>query len=262
MERLLRRLRALNAIAANTFREAIRNKIFGALLVVATGILASSLVLGALSLGQEVRIAADVTLFTSTLFSVLIGLYVSINLLYTEIDRKTIHTLLSKPVKRSQFLLGKFLGVCALTAGIVLLLYGLSSALRLFVGGDVTLSYTWAFAAIYFQVVIVTAVALLFASFSSPLLSGLLTFGTFVLGHLHDQLGEIADYFDAAHLDYIVDGLQFVLPDLAAMNLASEVVHGVAIPTEYFVSAAWYTVSYTAVVLAGAVLTFEFRDLS
>ncbi len=254
-------LRALWAIALNTFRAAVRNKILGALLAFAAGTLAFSLVLGSMSLHNEVRVATDVALFASTLFSVIITIYVSINLLVTEIERHTIYTILSKPVERWQFILGKFGGIMLLDAVLVVLLFGLSCGLRTFEGGEIPVTFGWAFLLIYCQLLIVGAISLVFASFSSPLLSGLFAFGLFVAGHLYDQLETVASFFEVTVIEQLVGFLQLLVPNLSSLNIATEVVHEMAIPTSYLLHAGWYTISYTAAALFVAVVIFSYRDL-
>lgn len=254
-------IRAMGAIAVNTFREAVRNKIFGALLIFSIGIMLFSLVLGSMSLHNEVRVATDVSLFASTFFSMIITVYVSINLLHTEIDRRTIYTILSKPVRRWQFLLGKYAGILALMALIVGLLFGVSAGLVAFQGGEVSMALASAFYLILLQLAVVAAISLLFASFSTPLLSGLLSAGIFVLGHLHNQLEMVKEFFDIAIIRASVDVLAWVLPNLASMNLTVELVRDIPVPTRYLLSATWYASSYAALVLLGAMWIFSRRDL-
>ncbi|MFB6350216.1 MAG: ABC transporter permease [Bradymonadaceae bacterium] len=254
--------RAVTAIATNTFREAVRNKIFGALLLFAGGVMAFSLVLGAMSLHNEVRVATDVTLFASTVFSVIITVYTSITLLQSEIDRRTIYTILSKPVRRWQFVIGKFAGIVLLAAVVVIVLFGVSAGLRLYQGGDLPVAYAWAFVLIFCQLLIVAPISLMFASFSSPLLSGLFTIGLFILGHLHSQLEAVASFADIDLADYLIEGLQVLIPNLASLNIATEVVHGISVPATYLLHAGWYTVSYGSLVLTLAIAIFSFRDLT
>lgn len=253
--------RAIGAIVVNTFREAVRNKIFGALLAFGIGVMLFSLVLGAMSLHNEARVATDVTLFASTFFSMIITVYVSINLLHTEIERRTIYTILSKPVRRWQFLLGKYLGILALMAVIVGLLCGVSAGLVAFQDGDVSWAFGGAFYLIFLQLAIVGAISLLFASFSTPLLSGLFAAGLFLLGHLHDQLERVEQFFELPWMGTLIDAVAWVLPDLASLNLTAELVRNLPIGATYMVSATWYAVSYASLVLFVAIVVFSRKDL-
>ncbi len=258
---LLQIVRPIGAIATNTFREAVRNKIFGALLAFAAAVLAFSLVLGAMSLHHEVRVAVDVALYATTLFSMIITVYVSINLLHTEIERRTIYTILSKPVRRWQFVLGKYLGIALLDVAITVLLFGLASGLIVMQGGEITSTLVWAFALILLQLLIVISISLLFASFSTPLLSGLLAGGLFLLGHLHPQLEMVRSYFESALVERLVTVLEYLLPNLASLNLATEIVHDISVPPSYLLHAGWYALSYSAVTLFLAIAIFSQRDL-
>lgn len=261
LERTVQGSRAIAAIAANTFREAVRNKIFAALLVFAGGVLAFSLVLGAMSLHNEVRVATNVGLYASTLFSMIITVYVSINLLHTEIANRTIYTILSKPVRRWQFILGKYFGIILLDVAIVLLLFGVSAGLRSLQGGEITPVFGWAYFLILCQLLIITAISLLFASFSTPLLSGLLAAGLFLLGHLHAQLELVKSFFDMPAIHRLVDVLGYAIPNLNSLTIATEIVHEMTVPTSYLIHAGWYTISYSAVVLFFAIVIFSQRDL-
>ena len=124
---------------------------------------------------------------------------------------------------------------------------------------------TWAFGAafvaIFLQIVVIAAISLLLASFSSPLLSGLLSVGIFLLGHLHPQLDTVQEYFDIPTFSQFFELLQFLLPNLSALNLSTEVVHQIPVSTGYIVSACWYATSYTAIVLLLAIALFAQRDL-
>lgn len=262
MKQLLHAVRATGAIALNTFRESVRSRVFVALLVFCAAVMLGSLVLGSLSLHNELRVATDVSLFASTVFSAAITVYISITLLHTEIERHTIYTILSKPVRRWQFVLGKFAGILALMAGIVGVLSGATSGLIAVQGGSVSLELLYAFVAMYLQLAILAAISLLFASFSSPLMSGLFSGGVFVLGHLHGQLETVAASFDQAWLRRVADLLEHVVPDLASLNLSVELVRDVPIPSQYMLAAAWYSVSYAAIALLTAMVVFSYRDLS
>ncbi|MFB6262576.1 MAG: ABC transporter permease, partial [Bradymonadaceae bacterium] len=261
VERFVYGFRAVRAMATNTFRASVRSRVFIALLIFCAGIMLSSLLLGALSLHNELRVTTDVTLFASTIFSAAITIYVTIDLLHTEIDRHTIHTILSKPVRRWQFVLGKFLGILALMAAIVALLFGFAATLVALQGGTITLELGYAFALIYLQIVILTAAAMLFASYSSPLLSGLFAAAVFVLGHLHEQLETLASTFEGAWLRRLADVLEHVVPDLASLNLTVELVRDIPVPSDYLLTAVWYASSYAAIALFGAMIVFSNRDI-
>ena len=168
-------MRRIAAVARNTFREAARNKILYSLLFFALALIASALALGELSVHEERRMIRDVGLFGVDIFSVLIAIFVGVNLLYKELALKTVYTILPKPISRWEFVLGKWLGVMAtLVAQIVVM--GLAVAVTSwFEGGTETVdaALVKALWLLLMNVTIVTSVAMLFSSFSSPFLSGL-----------------------------------------------------------------------------------------
>lgn len=117
------------AIALNTFREAIRNRIFFTLAMFAVGMLLLTMAVSAASLNEEVRLMKDVGLFLTSTFCVVIAIFVGVNLVYKEIERKTIYTIMPKPIYRWQFLLGKYLGLAATLAVLVLAMGAVLAAL-------------------------------------------------------------------------------------------------------------------------------------
>lgn len=254
--------RATSAIAFNTFREAVRNKVFGSLVFVAVLLMAASLALGEMSLHEELRVTRDLTLFASTVFAAAITIYSSITLLYTEIEQRTIYTILSKPIRRWQFITGKFGGIVLLVVCILGLLYAISAGLIALQGGAISATLGWAYGSLLLQMMIVAAVALFLASFSSPLLSGMITAAIVIAGHLFSHLEQAQRMLEEAGnpLAFVIETLQFVLPNLESLNLSTELTYTIPIPAAYALTAGWYTVSYTAIVLVLAMIIFARRD--
>lgn len=259
-----RRARAVATIAANTFREAIRSKVLRSLLFFAVLIMASALVLTQMSLHEEVRVARDLSLFASTLFAMVMAVYSSITLLHTEIERRTVYTILSKPIHRWEFVIGKFLGVLGLMALIVSLLWCISAVVVWMAGAAPTAPMSWAYVTLFFQLVIISAIALLLASFSTPLLSGMITVAIFIVGNLFSHLEQAKKLLEkeGASGGLLIDAVQLVLPNLEALNLSNEVTHDIFIPIDYLVSALWYTGSYSALVLLLGIAIFSRRDFT
>jgi ABC-type transport system involved in multi-copper enzyme maturation permease subunit len=256
--------RALQAIALNTFRESVRNKVFGTLLFFTVLLLLLSLVLGEMSLHNELRVTRNVTLFASTIFSTIISVYTSVTLFHTEFERRTIYTILSKPIPRWLFLAGKYLGVQALMALIVTLQLGITWGLMIYQGASLTQPMIWAHVTLYLQLSIIGALALFFATFSSPLLAGFATSSLFIAGNLFSQLAYVRLLLEerGAHaLAKLIDVLELILPNLESLNLSHEVTYSTIIPASYMLSAIWYALSYALVVLILSMLIFERRDI-
>src|ERR1700682_3258174 len=178
--------RAVLAIARNTFREAVRDRVLYNLVLFVLLLIGGAIFLGELSAGQDAKIIADLGLSAMLLFGVFIAIFVGVGLVYKEIERRTLYAILSKPIGRGEFLLGKYLGLCLtlLVNGAIMGL-GLSLAL-IYVqrGWDPLVVRIWpAIFLIYIELAILTGVAMLFSAFSSPALSALLAFFVFVIGH-------------------------------------------------------------------------------
>ena len=98
-------------IARNTLREAVRNKVLYALLFFAIFIIGTGVVLSGLSYVESERILQDFGFAAIRLFSVAIAIFVGVSLIHREVERRTVYTILSKPISRAEFLLGKYVGL-------------------------------------------------------------------------------------------------------------------------------------------------------
>jgi ABC-type transport system involved in multi-copper enzyme maturation permease subunit len=251
------------SIAMNTFREAIRSKVLGALsfFVVLSSVAAA--LLGELSLHEEVRVTTGGTLFASTQFTVIIAVYSMVTLLHIEIEKRTVYTILTKPIARWQFLVGKYLGVGVLVAVVTFVLYLVAVGLIVAQGGQASAVLAMAFVTIFMQALIIAGVTLALASFSSPLLSGLIACSLYISGNLVSQLraarGALSE--KSPLLGYLADVVAILLPNFESLNLSSLVVHNHVAPSAYLLSAAWYTLAYVCAAIVVAIVLFERRDL-
>jgi ABC-type transport system involved in multi-copper enzyme maturation permease subunit len=251
-------LSIIYAIALNTFREAIRSKVLYAIMFFAALLILSSLAFASLALTEQERVIKDFGLFTLTMFSVAITIVTGVSLLYKEIDRKTIYTIITKPVQRWQFLVGKFAGIIA-TVGLELLLMALIfKGLLLFRGDEAGLILLQALTLICVEVCVVASLAILFSAFSSPFLSGLLTVMMLITGHLYDQVALIAQEGGWAGAALTVC-LQ-ILPDMTLFNLSRELTYNLPVSLDRIAFATGYGLTYTTAALICGALIFHRRD--
>ncbi len=255
---------AITAVALNTLREAVRNKVFGTLALFSVALSASSLVIGEMSLHQELRLTQTMTLFAASLFCVIITIYSSVTLFHTELERRTIYTLLTKPVRRWEFLVGKTMGVQLLMTGVLGLLTALSAALIVYQGGSFTTQIAAAYFTLWLQLCIVNAFAHSLSCIASPLLAGFSTLGIFIAGRLHDELVSIQRLLEDQEnpASVIVDLIRPLIPNLASLNLEREAVYQLALPSSYLVSATVYALSYALIVLLFGIAAFSRKDLN
>jgi ABC-2 type transport system permease protein len=250
----------IGAIAGITFKEAKRDRILYLLFFFAALGIVASRVLAILTVGDRIKIIKDVGLASISIFGLLMAILIGTGLVYKEIDKKTIYTLLAKPLRRSEFILGKFLGLvltlaimtAAMTAIFLALVY--AQTLRIETRLLVAVAY------IFVELVLVTAVAILFSSFSTPILSSLFALGFTLIGHLSWGLELILKKMRPGTGRTLVRALFLVLPDLENFNFKTEVVHGLPIPPGIYLTSFLYGVCYTAFILGLAILIFQRRD--
>ncbi|MBM3242425.1 hypothetical protein FJZ31_39705 [Candidatus Poribacteria bacterium] len=252
----------ITAIAFNTFREAVRDKIFYNLLIFALLVIVASVLLGDLSIGQNEKFIKDIGLAAIALFGVLTAILVGISLVYKEIDRRTIYTIISKPVHRYEFLLSKYFGLC-----LTLLVNVAIMAFFLFViiwwkHYSPSLSLLTAILLIYFQLLLLTSIALLFSTFSSPTMSAVFTIAIYIIGHLTSDLKEIGQTAQSKFSHYLINCLYYILPNFSNFNIRTEAVHGINISTTYVLGVILYSGFYTAVVLLISILSFQKREFN
>ncbi len=251
----------IGAVARNTFREAIRDKILYNLLFFALLVMGISVFLGKLTLGKRVKIIQDVSLASMSIFGLLIAIFVGIGLVYKEIQRRTIYTLLAKPISRSQFLIGKYLGL-VLTIGlnVVVMSAVLFSLMALFSEGDINWGIGKAVFLVCVELMVITAVAIFFSTFSTPTLSAMFTLGVYLIGRFSNDLVALARISESASLKYLALGLHYLLPNLEKFDIKGLVVHGVPVPGEYVLWATLYGVTYIALTIAAGAAIFRRRQ--
>jgi ABC-type transport system involved in multi-copper enzyme maturation permease subunit len=255
------------AIALNTFREAVRNKILYVALgvVVAANLLA--LVLGEMSLAEEARVARDVGLGGVSIFGALTAIYIGVTLLYTEISRRTIHVILAKPIQRFEFVLGKYLGM-VITLTLLVAAFGVAmTALLSLAGVSFDGNVAKALLLGWLEVLIVAAVANFFSSFSTPFLSGVFTLALFVIGRSWAELEAAATRSKDVVIRVIASAATYVVPDLHLYSVSgSEVagkhvsVHAEFVPWAYVGHAAIYAAAVIGVLLLLSMAIFHRRD--
>jgi ABC-type transport system involved in multi-copper enzyme maturation permease subunit len=181
-------------IAFNTFREAARDKIMYVIAFFAVLMMGASLGLGFVSVGERTQIMQHFSLATCSFFGALIAVFVGTGLIYKEIDKRTIYTILSKPVHRWQFILGKFLGLVAVLFCIVLGMSAISCGFVLYSGGAVTPIFLLAAVLVFFEMVVVTAIAIFFSTVSSPILAAIFTFCAYLIGQVTPDLMQLVEF--------------------------------------------------------------------
>jgi ABC-type transport system involved in multi-copper enzyme maturation permease subunit len=250
-------------IAANTFREAVRDRVLYNLIAFALLLIGGAVLVGQISIDIERLVVINLGLTAVSLFGLVIAIFIGIALVSKEIDKRTLYTVLSRPVARWEFIAGKFFGLSGtLIVNTVCMAVGVFAAL-LYVSHHWQGSDTWVLVALYFvvlQLVIVTALALFFSSFSSPLLSAVFTFSLFVIGTFSEDLRGFAKLAHGV-TGWLATGAAYIVPNFSALNVINQVAHGQEVAPQLVAYNTAYAGVYALAVLAGATLIFERRNL-
>jgi ABC-type transport system involved in multi-copper enzyme maturation permease subunit len=248
------------AIALNTFKEAIRDRILYLLLFFAAISIIFSRLLALLTVGDRVKIIKDVGLASLSLFGALMAILMGTSLVYKEIDKKTIFTLLSKPIHRLQFLLGKFFGLVFTLFIMISLMSLIFLALIFFHTFRIEWKMLLAIFFIFMELALITSVAILFSCFSTPILSSIFSLSFYLIGHLSWGLETLIHKIKGGAARTLVQILYTFLPDLENFNFKTEVVHALPIQAKFLLFSTLYGVFYTLFILALAILVFRRRD--
>jgi ABC-type transport system involved in multi-copper enzyme maturation permease subunit len=250
-------------IAVNTFREAVRDRVLYNLIAFALLMSAAAVLVGTVSINIERLVVINLGLTAVSLFGMMIAILIGIGLVSKEIEKRTLYTVLSRPVKRWEFVAGKFCGLSGtLVVNTFFMAIGVFLAL-LYVTHHWQSSDTTILIALYFiilQLLITTALALLFSSFSSPLLSAVFAFSLFIIGSFGEDL---RSFGKMAHgmAGWFATGAAYLLPNFSALNVINQAAHGQPVVSRLIAYNTAYALVYTVAVLSGAVLIFERRNL-
>lgn len=251
---------AIAAIAANTVREAVRDRILYALLGFAMLLIGASVALADLSIGQQERLIKDIGLAAISSIGLLMAVFLGVSLVSREVERRTVYTVLSKPIRRYHFVVGKYLGLAA-TVALNVLVTGAALSSLLALHGWWDASVAAALALILVELLVLTAVATLFSSFTTPTLSAIFTVGLFVIGHLTPFFRLVAQGAPSWAARVAAGALYRLLPNLEAFDVKGRVANGEAIGLLEVALAGGYGALYLTAVLALAVVVFERREL-
>ena len=250
----------VTTIAANTLREAIRSKLLYTLLFFAIAMIGSGVFLSALSYVETERILQDVGLAAIRLFSVAIAIFVGVGLIHKEVERRTVYTILSKPLSRSEFLIGKYVGLVVTIWLQMSIMVAAFVAISVLTGAPLGGGHAAAFALIAVELALVVAVATFFSSFTTPMLASYFSVGVWLVGHMTRNLRDLGANSDLEMVQRTTRLLHRYLPDLESFNLTIEAAHGLTISAADVWLPAIYGAGYILVILVLATTLFERRD--
>lgn len=249
------------AVASNTFREVMRDRIFFILVFYAVLMFVAWRLLPEISGAAQDKILTDVGPASASLLGVVVAIFVGTNLINKEIEKRTVFVLITKPINSAEFILGKHLGLSAVLA---ILVAGMSAIYLLLLSLAkidfqlLPLLLTAVF--LFLELCLITAAALLFGVFTSSILATLLTFSLYLVGHLSEGMVKLAGVTKNPGFQKMTDNLYLVLPDLSRLNLKNDAVYGVIPQADVLWTNAGYALVYTAALLVVTTVVFSRRE--
>jgi ABC-type transport system involved in multi-copper enzyme maturation permease subunit len=264
---------ATAAIALNVFRESVRDKVLYNLVLFAIILMAASYLIGQLTAGQDVKIIKDLGLSATSLFGLFIAVFIGIGLVSKEVERRSVYSLLAKPIHRYQMVVGKYAGLVLTLIVNVAIMAAAQYVVLAYMGWGASpeIQRSWdapaldpailkAIVLILVELMVITAIALFFSTFSTPILSAAFTFGFFIVGHFSTDLRNFQQVVDSPAAAKLARGLYWILPNLAQFDVKTQVVHAQPVPLGYLAVTSAYAALYIAVLLVAAVVIFSRRD--
>jgi Cu-processing system permease protein len=251
-------------VAVNTFREAVRDRVLYNLVFFALMMIGAANLVGQISIGIDRLVIVNLGLSAISAFGLVMAIFIGVGLIYKEMEKRTLYSLLAKPIRRWEFIVGKYAGLLlTLLVNTCLMTIGVAAAL-LYVSRSFERSDIYILVAVYFillKLALVTALALFFSSFSTPMLSTLFTIGIYLAGMLSTDFLNIGMVTQSPAIRAIMRILYYVLPNFHNYDVIGQAAHGFAIPLALIWQNTLYTLLYSALVLVAAATVFSGRDL-
>ena len=266
-------MRTISLIAGAVFKESVRDRVPYAMVVFAVLLIVASYLIGQLTAGQDMKTIKDLGLAALSVFGLFIAVFIGIGLVSKEVEKKSVFGLLSKPISRPQFILGKYAGLVmtlAVNLGVMIVAY-YAVLYYMSVTTPAKAQEAWpspavdprlmiAIGLIFAELMLVTALALFFSTFSSPLLATLLTIGLWVAGHFNADLRNFETVVSSPVAVAVARGLYYVLPNLAPFDVKAEIVYGMPLSMRTVAFTLIYAAVYIAMLLTAAIAIFRRRD--
>lgn len=254
-------MRRLWALAFNTFREAVRDRILYSILFFAVGVIVLSLALQELTIGDQDKVVRSVAQGAIDIFGAIIAMFLGVSLVWKEIERKTVYTVLSKPIPRAMFVAGKYLGLMltlAVEIGVMLALYAIMMTIQ---QHPPPLSVYVSMGTLMVQLALLCAWATLFSTYSAPTTAAAFTLAVYVIGHLADDIWTFGSAAESPAVQEVARALYWMLPNFSLLDLRVYAVHERPIPWDRLPASVAYGLAYTGAVLGLAMAVFQRRDL-
>ncbi len=253
-------MRPIGVITWNTFRENLRDKILYNLLVFSFFLIGASVLLGELTFAEPKKVVTDFGLAAINIIGVIVAIFVGIGLVNKEIERRTLYTIMARPISRSQFILGKYCGLLFTVSVNVLIMLSVYLFTLWIDQAAIHIGLFQAVGLILVEVYLVTAMALFFSTFSSATLSATLTAAFYFIGHLTTDLRGVAEKSENFIMKSVISTFYYLFPNLELLNIKGQAARGLTTPLMYQFTATLYGILYAGMLVVAACLVFRHRD--
>ncbi|MDD3646351.1 MAG: ABC transporter permease [Candidatus Gracilibacteria bacterium] len=247
-------------IIFSTFKEIVRNKFLYLILFFAFVFIAFSILLGKLTIGDDAKVVVDFGLAMIEIFGLIGVLFVGSQLLFKEVEGKTIFLILSKPIKRYEFILGKFLGFSA-TIALIIFLQSILFLIVLAIKG-IALDHLIVFSLLFtfFKLEIVLSLVFFFSSFMSNILTILVSMMIYVLSHSFSLILDMVNRFQNEVIVGFIKAIQLLFPPFEALNIKDVIGGFTNFSTNFFIFNSFYSVAYLIIILYFTVVIFNKKE--
>lgn len=253
-------MKQVRVIALNTFREIIRDRILYGILVFALLLIGVSVVLGELSFAEQARISADFGFAGIQMSAVILAIFAGSTLVAREIDKQTVLTLLAKPVTRTQFLIGKFMGLGLVLSTVMVGLSVVLAGLLLALGLNLDLTFLQALHGIFLEALLLVSIALFFGSFSRPIMTVVFSIALFLIGHWVDSLDFFIKKAESPAAKVIMQAVSRIVPNLELYNWRAAPIYGASVPMQSLVTATITCFGWILLLTTFTTIIFRRRD--
>jgi ABC-type transport system involved in multi-copper enzyme maturation permease subunit len=251
-------------VAINTFREAVRDRVLYNLVLFALLMIGAAVLVGGVSIGIEQLVIVNLGLSSISIFGLVMAIFIGVGLVYKEIEKRTLYSLLAKPIRRWEFLVGKYAGLLlTLAVNTAFMTLGLAAAF-FYVGGRIARADVWILVAIYFillELALVTALAMFFSCFSSPMLSTLYTLAIYITGVFAADIRGIGEFTKNPTVLYVTRAIYYLVPNFHNFNAIATAAHGDPIPLALIGQNSLYALLYVTLLLIASAAVFSRRNL-
>jgi Cu-processing system permease protein len=266
--------RRIGIVAWHVFKETVRDRVLYAIGAFALLLVAASVLIGQITAGQDVKIIKDLGLATIELAGVLITVFIGVGLVSREIERRSIYSLLAKPLPRWEFVIGKYAGlvltvlvnIAAMTVALYVMLAWMNwitpiNVRRSWDAPALDVRLLISVLLIFAEMALLTAIALFFSTFSSSALwSVVFTLGLYITGLESEDLRNFGSIVDAPVMAHVVSAIGWIVPAFSAFDVKLQVVHGIPVPLGFVLHTLLYAAFYIAAALVAAVVVFSRRE--